>query len=137
MNVKHLDHLNLSVRNFKETADWYGRVFGFEVVESGLWKGRPWGVLKAGDAMLCAYEDAERKFVDGDGLKASHQHGLNHFALRISDREIWQRTIERENVQVEYGGPVAWPHSRSWYVCDPTGYEIEVVAWNSDEVRFS
>ena len=25
---------------------------------------------------------------------------------------------------------------RSWYIADPTGYEIEVVRWEKDEVRF-
>jgi len=137
MNVKHLDHLNLSVHSFKEAADWYRRVFGFEVVESGVWKGQPWGVLKSGEAMLCAYESPERKFADGDKLKSSHLHGVNHFALRITDRNEWCRTVARENVHVEYGGPVAWPHSTSWYVRDPTGYEIEVVSWNDDTSAFS
>ena len=137
MNVKHLDHLNLSVRRFEETADWYQRVFGFEVVESGVWKGSPWGVLKSGEAMLCAYEDPNRKFIDGDGLKASHLHGFNHFALRIIDSNEWSRTLVRENVHVRYGGPVSWPHSTSWYVRDPTGYEIEVVLWNGDKISFS
>jgi catechol-2,3-dioxygenase len=86
--------------------------------------------------MLCAYEDAERRFIDGDGLKTSHQHGLNHFALRITDRKDWQRTVDRENIHVEYGGPVTWPHSKSWYVRDPTGYEIEVVSWGDDKPSF-
>ena len=35
MKVKHLDHLNLSVASFEKTSDWYQRVFGFAVVESG------------------------------------------------------------------------------------------------------
>ncbi|MFI5403950.1 MAG: VOC family protein, partial [Planctomycetota bacterium] len=57
MTVTRLDHLNLTVRDFDETASWYGRVFGFEVVEKETdAQGRPWGVLRAGDALLCIYE---------------------------------------------------------------------------------
>jgi hypothetical protein len=44
--------------------------------------------------------------------------------------------VARENVEVNYGGEVHWPHSRSWYVNDPTGWEIEVVRWQGDTVRF-
>ncbi len=31
MNLKNIDHLNLTVANFDETVAWYGRVFGFEL----------------------------------------------------------------------------------------------------------
>lgn len=136
MQLKHLDHLNLSVSSFDETASWYKRVFGFEIVESGLWRDKPWGVLKSGDAMLCVYEDPGRKFIDGDALRTSRVHGFNHFALRITDRSEWLHTIKRENISLNYGEQVSWPHSTSWYVSDPTGYEIEVVAWEGDSISF-
>ena len=87
MKVKHIDHLNLSVRSFAETAAWYERVFGFAVVEDGMYNGRPWGVLLSGDAMLCAYEDPSRACLDGEELKARGLHGVNHFALRITDSD--------------------------------------------------
>ena len=136
MKVKHLDHLNLSVASFEITADWYCRVFGFEVVENGQYRGRPWGVLKSGEAMLCLYEDPERIFADGDALRAKGLHGPNHFAIRITDRLEWDRIVERENIKVEYGGAYRWPHSTSWYISDPTGYSIEVVLWDGDTVVF-
>lgn len=136
MKVKHLDHLNISVSNFRETAAWYGRIFGYEIVEEGTYNGRPWGVLRSGDAMLCAYEDCHRVSVDGDGLKALGLHGINHFALRITDKSAWEDTIRRERLEVFYGGEWRWPHSTAWYVKDPTGYNIEVVLWDGDEVTF-
>lgn len=136
-NVKHLDHLNLSVRSFDESAGWYRRVFGFEVVEKGEIEGRPWGVLKAGDAMLCIYEHPDRVHLDGAGLRERKLHGFDHFGLRITDRESWLATLEREGLELLYGSPIRWPHSTSWYVADPTGHEIEVVSWNDDRVAFS
>ena len=39
----------------------------------------------------------------------------------------------REGLEVE---EIVYPHSRSWYVYDPTGYEIEVVSWKGDRVAF-
>ena len=48
----------------------------------------------------------------------------------------WEEVIEREGLEVLYGGPVHWPHSTSWYVQDPTGWEIEVALWNDDVITF-
>ena len=136
MKVKHLDHLNLSVQSFSETADWYGRVFGFEVVEDKVDQGMRWGVIRSGEAMLCIYEHPELEFADSDEVRAKGLHGINHFGLRITDRETWEETVRREGIEVNYGGPVRWPHSTAWYVTDPTGYEIEVALWDDDETRF-
>jgi len=137
MIVKHLDHLNLSVRSLDETLDWYGRIFGFVRREGGRCEdGTPWAILQAGEALLCVYEHPERMMADSDVLAARRLHGLNHFGLRITDREAWERTVEREGVEVEYGGPVRWPRSTAWYVVDPTGYEIEVALWEGDQVGF-
>ena len=135
MRVKHLDHLNISVRSFDESADWYGRVFGFEVVEDQVDEnGVRWGVLRGGEAMLCIYEYPSLEF-HADPRREG-RHGINHFGLRITDREEWERTIESEKIAVNYGGAVSWPHSTAWYVNDPTGYEIEVALWTNDTVAF-
>ena len=137
MTVKQLDHLNMSVRDVEESAAWYGRVFGFEVVEKETdAQGRPWGVLRAGDALLCVYEKPELEFEDSDQRQGRGVHGVNHFGLRIADREEWEATMRREGIVPGYGGPVRWPHSTAWYVQDPTGYEIEVALWDDGEIRF-
>ena len=127
MKVRNVDHLNLSVRSFGESAEWYGRVFGFEVVEEGLYNGAPWGVLRSEDAMLCIYEHPDYGEVSRSGTGG--RHGINHFGLRITDRKAWEETVEREKIPVLYDGEVHWPHSSSWYITDPTGYEIEVALW--------
>jgi catechol 2,3-dioxygenase-like lactoylglutathione lyase family enzyme len=129
MQIKHLDHLNLSVTNFAESASWYAKVFGFEVVEQGTYRNAPWGIVKAGDALLCMYEDNRRQ-PKGDELRNLKIHGVNHFGLRITDRKAWEETIKRENIHVFYGGETRWPYSSSWYIEDPSGYEIEVVLWD-------
>lgn len=135
MQLKHLDHLNMTVANFAETADWYHRIFGFTVVEQGIYHGEPWGVIRNGDAMLCIYQDEKRKWLRQEDNHATH--GMNHFALRITDRAAWEARIKREKVPVSYGGAFRWPHSTSWYIEDPTGYKIEVVLWDQDNPQFS
>ena len=136
MTIKHLDHLNLSVTDFAESAAWYQRVFGFELVERGFYNSRPWGVLKAGQAMLCIYEHSARSFIDGEKLAENSIHGVNHFAFRITDKLDWEEKIKQENLTIAYGGAWRWPHSTSWYINDPTGYNIEVVLWDDDKVVF-
>jgi catechol 2,3-dioxygenase-like lactoylglutathione lyase family enzyme len=133
MTVKHLDHVNLSVRDLAATEAWYGRVFGFQRVEGGIHHGRPWSILRSGEALLCVYEYPE--LGDPDPEVHGH-HGLFHFALRITDPAAWRETVRREDVEVLYGGEVAWPHSTAWYVADPTGHEIEVACWKDDRVAF-
>lgn len=135
MNVKHLDHLNMTVRNLSETEDWYKRVFGFELVESGLRGDLKWGILKSGDAMLCVYEYPDLQHPE-KAASRDMPHTINHFGLRITDRDKWQETVKRERLKVGYGGEVRYPTSSSWYVIDPTGYEIEVALWDHDVVTF-
>lgn len=136
MKVKHLDHLNLSVSNFDETVDWYKRVFGFTLVEEGIRSGVRWGIIRGGESMLCIYEHPEKEYADISDPRLEPFHGLNHFGLRITDRKEWEETVKREKVEVEYGGAVDYPHSTSWYVTDPTGYEIEVALWDNDNISF-
>ncbi len=133
MRVKQLDHLNLTVNDFDETADWYRRVFGFEVVQDEQAPDGRWGVLRSGDAMLCIYE---RPGLEAGKPRDHGLHGINHFGLRITDRAEWEATLERENLKLNWGGETRWPHSTAWYVNDPTGYEIEVALWNDDTVTF-
>jgi len=135
MSVKHLDHLNMTVKNLEETKDWYKRVFGFELVESGLRSGMKWGILKSGEAMLCIYEYPELGMPSKAASK-NNPHTINHFGLRITDRKKWQDIVDKESLEVLYGGEVRYPKSTSWYVLDPTGYEIEVALWDRDIVAF-
>ncbi len=136
MKVKHLDHLNMSVSNFDETVDWYKRIFGFALVEEGVRNGTRWGIIKGGESMLCIYEHPEYTFADDDDPRLQSMHHVSHFGLRISDRQEWEDILKKEKVTVFYGGAVKYPHSTSWYVTDPTGYEIEVALWNKNQISF-
>jgi len=137
MHLKSIDHVNLSVADFDETVAWYGRVFGFSPVEEGLQDGRRWGVIRNGEVMLCIYEQPECRYEDRFVIREKGLHNINHFGLRITDRAAWQAVIEREQLTVLYDGPVTWSHSTSWYITDPTGYEIEVSLWHDDTISFA
>jgi len=129
-----LDHLNLSVQNLADSIEWYERVFGFHKVEEGIRKGKKWAIIRKDDVMLCMYED-NRDFFDGDHLSTNKVHGFNHFALRVEDRSAWEKKLKDESIPVSLFW--SYPHSDSWYVHDPTGYEIEVVHWDQEQVSFT
>ena len=137
MTVQHLDHLNLTVTNLKESLDWYARVFGFRKVEEGDGDYGPWAIIRSGDALLCLYEQPSRKRMDYDTRQSERLHGINHFALRIADRQAWEQVIAQENLELLDDGGVEWPHSSAWYLNDPTGYCIEVSLWHDETIRFA
>jgi catechol 2,3-dioxygenase-like lactoylglutathione lyase family enzyme len=136
VNLRFLDHLNLSISSFEDTVTWYSRVFGFKLVEEGVQDGTKWGVIRAGEALLCIYEYPDCELHDRFEMRKRGLHGLNHFGLRITDEKEWLDIIERENLEILYDGPIRWPHSTAWYLKDPTGWEIEVALWDGDHVDF-
>ena len=132
MKIRNLDHLNINVRDLQQSIDFYRSVFGMEVVESGPDSGYGiWAILRGGDAMLCLYERP-----DFELRAAMRERELKHFALRVESAAGLEAHLRDLGLQLGYGGHVSYAHSDSYYVTDPTGYEIEVVAWHDDQVRF-
>ena len=127
----NLDHLNLTVDSFEESAKWYSKVFGFEIVERGEREGLSWGILKLGQYMLCLFEKEGFSLLSNGERAEKKLHGMNHFAIAVDNIEEWENIVSREKLEVGYGGVVDYPHSKSWYVTDPTGYEIEVAYWKT------
>jgi catechol 2,3-dioxygenase-like lactoylglutathione lyase family enzyme len=135
--VKQLDHLNMTVKDLAATLEFYSSLFGFEVVEEHDGSDpHPWVIIRSGSAMLCLYQHSNlrtsERFPRGPEVQE-----VRHFALRISDGPAFERLCRQKGFTLEFGGPVRWPHSTSYYILDPTGHQIEVVAWDDDEIRFS
>lgn len=134
MTVK-LDHINITVANLKESIEWYGKVFGFELVESGTTpQGVRWGIVAFNDSMICMTESSGRTAADKVEDKSVHR--IYHFGLRVSDIEKWRQTIQEQKLKLDYGGEVEYPSSKSWYVHDPSGHKIEVSYTAQDRLQF-
>lgn len=124
MTIK-LDHINLTVADLKNSIEWYGKVFGFELVESGATpQGIKWGIVAFNDSMICMIENTGRMAADKSENKSVHQ--IYHFGIRVSDLESWKRIVHDHQLRLYYGGEIHYPNSKSWYVHDPSGHEIEV-----------
>jgi len=136
MRIKQLDHLNMTVANLAESLEWYGSVFGFELVEGGVRNGVSWAIIRSGEAMLCLYEHPDRRGPRRFMRDDRGEHCIYHYGFRIDDEEAWLEKIETHDLSFDFGGVTRYPHSTSWYVVDPTGYSIEVVLWDEDCVSF-
>ena len=137
MMVKHLDHLNMTVKNLDESVRWYDEIFGFKVVETGTRTDEiKWAIVRSGEALLCLYEHADRQSPPDWQDPAINALRINHFGLRIQDAAAWEEKISQHHLEIRYGGKIRFAHSTSWYLLDPTGHEIEVALWDGDEIRF-
>lgn len=134
MTIK-LDHINLTAADLQKSIEWYQKVFGFKLVESGTTpEGIKWGIVAFNDSMICMTEypgrTAANKFED----KSVHQ--IYHFGLRVSDLEQWQQTIKDYQLKLNYTGEVNYANSKSWYIYDPSGHEIEVSYTAQEHLQF-
>ncbi len=124
-----LDHVNLSVNNLEQSIQWYNKTFGFEVVEKADHKGTPYAIIRNQENMICMYE-----YPDKATPNESQTHKIYHFGLRVRDQKQWEAHIEKANIELDH----VWdyPHSKSWYLFDPSGHEIEVCYWHNDTIQF-
>jgi len=134
--IVKLDHINLTVANLSESIEWYGKVFGFALAESGTTpEGAKWGIVAANDSMICMYEYAGR--ISADTAEDTSAHRIYHFGIRVSNLEKWEQTIQEHKLKLYFGGLVEYPNSKSWYIHDPSGHEIEVSYTVHEYLRFS
>ena len=120
IGIKGIDHINMRVKNLNESIEFYTKLFGFEMKEDQRTAREPWAIIGLPDvAYLCLYEHPGKE-IPFEGLT------INHFGLVLSDFENAMTLLKENGVQILYGGPVDWPKSRSIYIKDPSGHEIEL-----------
>lgn len=125
----NLDHINLSVENLEHSIQWYQNTFGFELVEKGKHKDTPYAIVRNNESMLCMYELPGKQKPE-----ASETHKIYHFGLRIKDPVVWEKQIDEQKINIHHDWD--YPHSKSWYLFDPSGHEIEVCYWHNDVIKF-
>jgi catechol 2,3-dioxygenase-like lactoylglutathione lyase family enzyme len=134
MKIK-LDHINLTVKNVSESIAWYSKAFGFQLVEKGVGSyGQPWAIVASNDSMIVMGEFPEKSNADLE--PESKFHRINHFGIRVTDQTEWEKIVKENRLKLNYGGVIHYPNSRSWYVEDPSGHEIEVSHTEGGELIF-
>lgn len=109
-----IDHINMNVRDLAESVAFYRDLFGFEVLKDQ--PGQDSRIIGHARVKLCLYENPEM-----DASKV----GINHFGFYVENFGEVEAKLEEMGVKSLYG-IVEWEESRSIYVVDPNGYEIEL-----------
>ena len=71
------------------------------------------------NALLALYETS--------GMREYKQVGFSHISFHIVNFEEIEQKCNELGIEIKFNGPVQWPNSRSIYIDDPNGYEIELV----------
>ncbi len=118
LKATSMDHVNMRVKNLEESVNFYKNLFGFEIKkeENPNKIDAPSKIIGNDSIKLCLYEDPQM----------SPEGGIAHFGFHIGNfNEIMEKCKELK-VEVLYGGPVEFEKSRSVYIKDPSGYDIEL-----------
>jgi len=118
IKINGLDHINLNVGNLIKSVNFYQNLFGFSIYESGVSSsGNDYKIIGLpGKLFLCLYENEN----SGKG------GAMNHFGINISDFDKSKDLLTQKNIESLYGGVINYNKSRSLYIADPDGNEIEL-----------
>ena len=113
LNALSIDHANMNVRNLQESVDFYTNLFGFE-----LRKDQPEQksqIIGNDKIKLCLYENPDLIYTKG----------INHIGFHIENFDEVVEKCHSMNISMPYG-VTEWESSRSVYIIDPNGYEVEL-----------
>ena len=118
LNATSIDHVNMKVRNLRQSAEFYNNLFGFEIKqkENSNKLGVPSQIIGNDTIKLCMYEVPTM----------SPEGGIAHFGFNVENFEDIIEKCNEIRVEILYGGYVEFEKSRSVYIKDPNGYEIEL-----------
>ena len=113
LRASAIDHINLTVKDLEESVAFFRDLFGFEVKEDQ--PGYNSKIIGNSAIKLCLYEDRALEI----------GAGINHYGFCIENFDEIVAQCEALGVSMPYG-VVDWGQSRSVYIIDPSGYEIEL-----------
>lgn len=125
IRVDAIDHVNLSVADLERAMRFYQEVFGFRVAEDGRSRTEaPYVIMSAGGRAFLALHEHP------DAGRPSRPF-VNHWGFVVGDLDAVRRRLDAHDIAIqgadtESGGIRQWAHSRSIYVYDPDGHEIEL-----------
>ena len=118
LDATSIDHVNMKVKNLEKSVEFYKNLFGFEIKqeENANKLDAPSKIIGNNSIKLCLYEVPDM----------SPEGGIAHFGFNIANFNQVIEKCKELGVEVLYGGIVDWERSKSVYIVDPSGYEIEL-----------
>ena len=118
LNAKSIDHVNMKVKNLIQSVDFYRNLFCFEIKQEDNPNklDAPSKIIGNNTIKLCMYEVPTM----------SPEGGIAHFGFNIENFDQVIEKCKELNVEILYDGIIDWEKSKSVYIVDPNGYEIEL-----------
>jgi catechol 2,3-dioxygenase-like lactoylglutathione lyase family enzyme len=113
LKVNSIDHINFFVKNLDESVRFYCDLFGFTVKQKGSATHGPYKIIGRDNVHLCMYQKPDLEIGEG----------VNHFGFNIDNFDEIAEACKKMNVPHYL---YDWEKSRSIYIEDPNGYEIEL-----------
>ena len=118
LKATSIDHVNMKVKDLAQSVKFYKNLFGFEIKQEDNANklDAPSKIIGNDTIKLCLYEVPDM----------SPEGGIAHFGFNIGNFNDTIEKCKELGVQILYGGIVDWEKSKSVYIVDPSGYEIEL-----------
>ena len=118
LKAKMIDHINMKVKNLDESVEFYKNLFGFVIKQEENQNkiDAPSKIIGNDSIKLCLYEVPDM----------SPEGGIAHFGFNVENFDEVISKCEELEVKILYDGVINWEKSKSVYIVDPSGYEIEL-----------
>lgn len=116
LKTSGIDHVNLQVRNLDESCRLWQDLLAFDILEDMPSQGGR--IIGNAKAKLALYENPN--------LAPEREDGFSHVSFHIENFDAVEERCAELGIEIKYSGAVQWPKSRSVYVSDPNGYEVEL-----------
>lgn len=113
LEASSIDHINMDVKNLQESITFYRKLFGFVVKKDQPEQKSK--IIGNDTIKLCLYEDPTNV----------KQGGISHFGFSVKNFADIVEKCKEMGVEMPHG-VVQWERSRSVYILDPNGYEIDL-----------
>jgi catechol 2,3-dioxygenase-like lactoylglutathione lyase family enzyme len=126
--VQHIDHIVLRVKDLQRSIEFYGQVFGADVVK----RNEPLGLvhLRAGTSMIDLVDLQGELGRKGGGAAGTERRNVDHFCLRIEpfDEEALIQHLQGFGLNVDKAATRfgAEGNGLSLYCFDPDGNQVEL-----------
>ncbi|MDR9865712.1 VOC family protein [Pseudomonas baetica] len=126
--IQHIDHIVLRVADLQRSIEFYGQVFGAEVVKIN----EPLGLvhLRAGTSMIDLVDLHGELGRKGGGAAGAERRNVDHFCLRIEpfDEAALIEHLQAHGLSVEKAARRfgAQGYGLSVYCFDPDGNQVEL-----------
>ena len=118
LKARMIDHINMKVKNLDESVKFYKNLFGFVIKQEENQNkiDAPSKIIGNDSIKLCLYEIPDM----------SPEGGIAHFGFNVENFDEVISKCEELGVKILYDGVINWEKSKSVYIVDPSGYELEL-----------